>query len=294
MVVWPSNIQEFAREYEETNFGAAISVGTFCQSAMALKQAGLRKFSGPFDWIFSNVGVVSHCIQDDFVKFLDRTQYLAFPDLAEGVSNTNLCAHKFYRDHYGLPVMFNHHAPIYDEEYNYFLRCVYRFRSAMKSDCPKLLLMLIHDTVLDGRYSLLVEALEKYRTEFLLLFLRFSCFACGEDNIANSMAISRLAPQVVAVDFPSSSPSNGVIFSSDVDNERLVSFLRLFNVDSTLLSEPTFVVSSEVFDGTVNFDESWYLAANPDVALAVRNGVFETGRQHYSLHGRREGRRPKA
>jgi SAM-dependent methyltransferase len=39
-----------------------------------------------------------------------------------------------------------------------------------------------------------------------------------------------------------------------------------------------------------NFDESGYLAANPDVAEAVRAGQFRNGRQHFEGHGRREGR----
>jgi SAM-dependent methyltransferase len=40
-----------------------------------------------------------------------------------------------------------------------------------------------------------------------------------------------------------------------------------------------------------NFDESGYLAANPDVAEAVRNGHFRSGRQHFDGPGRKEGRR---
>src|SRR5438270_6415730 len=39
-----------------------------------------------------------------------------------------------------------------------------------------------------------------------------------------------------------------------------------------------------------NFDESGYLAANPDVAEAVRKGQFRSGRQHFEGHGRKESR----
>ncbi len=39
-----------------------------------------------------------------------------------------------------------------------------------------------------------------------------------------------------------------------------------------------------------NFDESGYLAANPDVEQAVRSGFFESGRRHFDIHGRDEGR----
>jgi hypothetical protein len=36
------------------------------------------------------------------------------------------------------------------------------------------------------------------------------------------------------------------------------------------------------------FDEEGYLLANPDVAEAVRSGLFATGRQHFDLYGRQE------
>ena len=38
------------------------------------------------------------------------------------------------------------------------------------------------------------------------------------------------------------------------------------------------------------FSEESYLAANPDVAEAVSRGTFKSGREHFDLHGRHEGR----
>jgi SAM-dependent methyltransferase len=40
-----------------------------------------------------------------------------------------------------------------------------------------------------------------------------------------------------------------------------------------------------------NFDERAYLSANPDVAQAVKNGSFKSGRAHFNIFGKREGRR---
>lgn len=42
--------------------------------------------------------------------------------------------------------------------------------------------------------------------------------------------------------------------------------------------------------GNVDFVESDYLAANPDVAAAVSRGQFRNGWEHYTLHGMIEGR----
>jgi SAM-dependent methyltransferase len=49
-------------------------------------------------------------------------------------------------------------------------------------------------------------------------------------------------------------------------------------------------VTLETIATPENFDEVGYLAANPDVAEAVRKGHFRNGRQHFEGHGRKEGR----
>jgi SAM-dependent methyltransferase len=42
------------------------------------------------------------------------------------------------------------------------------------------------------------------------------------------------------------------------------------------------------------FDESAYLAANPDVAAAVKRGTVESGRKHFEVFGTKERRRQRA
>lgn len=42
------------------------------------------------------------------------------------------------------------------------------------------------------------------------------------------------------------------------------------------------------------FDEAAYLRTYPDVAKAVRDGKFRSGRHHYNLRGKREGRKGSA
>jgi SAM-dependent methyltransferase len=45
-----------------------------------------------------------------------------------------------------------------------------------------------------------------------------------------------------------------------------------------------------VHQDTSEFEEADYLAANPDVAAAVRSGAFSSGADHYARHGRHENR----
>jgi hypothetical protein len=52
-----------------------ISIGPYCSAADIIKNAGLRKSAYPFDYIFSSLEMVKHCINDRFNTFLDKTQY---------------------------------------------------------------------------------------------------------------------------------------------------------------------------------------------------------------------------
>ncbi len=47
------------------------------------------------------------------------------------------------------------------------------------------------------------------------------------------------------------------------------------------------------FVQSMDFDEDWYLEANPDVRQAVCAQKLASGREHYLRYGKREGRKPK-
>ncbi len=69
---------------------------------------------------------------------------------------------------------------------------------------------------------------------------------------------------------------------------RLYELVRqtVWSAQKRRLSRPTYN-----FVTPHNFDESNYLAANPDVAMCVRNNVFPSGRDHFYRFGNAEGRR---
>lgn len=52
-------------------------------------------------------------------------------------------------------------------------------------------------------------------------------------------------------------------------------------------------VDLQEIPSNATFEESAYLAANPDVAAAVAAGAFRSGRRHFEKHGRAEGRRQR-
>lgn len=114
-----------------------VSLGSHCYTSAMLQRWQLRPWSGPFDWLFSSPGMVAHCIEDDFRLFLDRSQYEPVPleDRKAGHA-ANRVHHRHYRETFGIDFIFNHHDVHLDEDYAYLVRCVERFRAAMRGDEP--------------------------------------------------------------------------------------------------------------------------------------------------------------
>ena len=108
------------------------SLGDNCLAASFLKRNSLKLASYPFDWVVSGPKVVAHCIKDDFESFLNKSLYVA-----DNTSSTQ-CNHKLYHK----SKLFFHHNPLDNpKDYDYFVRCVDRFRKLLKNDEKKLFIM---------------------------------------------------------------------------------------------------------------------------------------------------------
>jgi hypothetical protein len=95
-----------------------------------LKRNKYKLCSYPFDWIFSSCDIIIHCIEDDFKTFLDKQYYI---DISE-----SKCGHSKYNN-----CMFNHQNPLTNiDHYNYYGRCVNRFKDLLKKQEHKLFIMI--------------------------------------------------------------------------------------------------------------------------------------------------------
>ncbi|MGL4759107.1 MAG: DUF1796 family putative cysteine peptidase, partial [Patescibacteria group bacterium] len=93
-------------------FKHVISLGCACNTSLYLKELGLKTYSLPYDWIFSNLDMIEHTIEDNFQSFLDRQ--LMF------TRNPKQAGHQYYHD-----MLFNHRNPKDNQEdYDYYQRCI--------------------------------------------------------------------------------------------------------------------------------------------------------------------------
>lgn len=113
---------------------ALVSLGTACFTSTLLKRLDLKSWSGPLDWVFSSIPMTTHCVEDDFNTFLDRRYYVPVP-LAERKHGptVNRVQHEFYRKHFGVDFVFNHHDVHLVDDYAYLRRCVERLRQQLDS-----------------------------------------------------------------------------------------------------------------------------------------------------------------
>lgn len=208
-------------------FARAMSLGTFCHAAHVLRDVGLRETMGPFDWVFSQPAMITHCLEDGFATFLDPSQY-EVPQISDRVDpSANVCEHRYYRDAFGVRFMFNHHDLTQAHEHARFTRAVANFRRQMKAQGRSLLVMVSNRTVTDEMVNRMVKALRIYGSRFHLLVLRF--VVCEVERINEvSPTLAKRMDQACVIDFPVTSASNGVLFESVADNARLRHLLRGF------------------------------------------------------------------
>jgi Putative papain-like cysteine peptidase (DUF1796) len=113
-----------------------ISLGLNCFSAAAMDRVGLDRAQCPFDWLSVTIPMVIECIEDDFVKLLDRQYYEPVPQ----PDGTVQYKHTGYQTPWAAT--FSHFDPNGGSGRYYLERCIERFRDIMASDEPKTFLFV--------------------------------------------------------------------------------------------------------------------------------------------------------
>lgn len=125
-----------------------ISIGPWCNTSAALKEANKRDLSYPFDWIFSCPDMIADCIRDSFNKFLDpiyledfttdRSDHTYYKHIVR-ISQEYLLHHSHNAHEHG-PI-FNHHylgnASVLD---SYRRKCS-RFMQALEDSTEPVILI---------------------------------------------------------------------------------------------------------------------------------------------------------
>lgn len=204
---------------------AHVALGTFCHVASALRDTGLRRWTGPFDWIFSTPAMISACLADDFAAFLDPAQLasVAPAELAHGAKRQG--RHPVYEARYGLPPLFNHHDPAASaSDARSFERAVGRMRAALGPGGRNLLYMMSEIRWPEGEVAELAARLGRTASRNTLAILTVESGAAEHAWSAGEREIEGC--RVLDVDIHTHSRSTGIAFSDPRDAPFLGAILR--------------------------------------------------------------------
>jgi hypothetical protein len=149
---------------DDTEINYVCSLGRLCYPASFLKKNKLKLVSYPFDWTFSNFDMIIHAIEDDFKIFLDQSYYVNIDE--------TICDHSYYKD-----LRFNHHNPLINKkDYNYYKRCVNRFKNLLKYKERKLFIIIFNnldmiDINIKNNIINFNNRLKKYTNNYILLVI---------------------------------------------------------------------------------------------------------------------------
>ena len=192
------------------------SFGPTCQSSQILKRNKLKLCSYPFDWIFSKYDNIIHCIENDFQIFLDKSYYIDI--------SYKMCGHSYYHKD-----MFGHHNPLnIDSDYNYYIRCIDRFRNMLRSQERKLFIttaLNLNDdinnlTYLKQKMSEFNSKFSKYTTNYILLVI------IHIKNKNENKHIFTYNDNIHFLELHTLSISNGVEFVNNNDNNYLDDIIK--------------------------------------------------------------------
>jgi hypothetical protein len=195
------------------------SLGFNCHSAQFLKTNDLKKASYPFDWIMSNLSVVKHCIEDDFKTFLDKSFYV---DLLIN----DRCGHSIYCEN-----TFVHHNPLHNQkDYEYFVRCVERFRKLLNSNNKKVFFI----SIINGEHNVNNKLNDNIKQQFtelnnilkskttnykLVLIVNYP------NKLINNYIMSEI-DELTIVEIDTLSVNNGTSFINNDDNIFLFNLIK--------------------------------------------------------------------
>ena len=191
----------------------ACSLGYLCQSSEILKRNKYKLCSYPFDWIFSNCDNIIHCIEDNFNIFLDKQYYI-------NLSNTQ-CGHSKYNNS-----MFNHHNPLINvDHYNYYVRCVDRFKNFLRKQEHKLFIMIFvnMDNIENNNITNIIDfnnKFSKYTSNYTLLVIFHI------PNKQQNNHIFTYNDNIHFLELHTLSSSNGVKFINNNDNIYLDNIIK--------------------------------------------------------------------
>jgi len=146
-----------------------ISFGFRCSVASILKELNLKNESFPFDWIVSRLHVIKHCIETNFIEFLNVKNYekihtntYRMKDCDDTfICDEHITANMYYQPEYlknesntyQYHLAINHHNIFDEKDYSYYLRTIERFNAALNDSTEEIKYIHICPLIFENTFS---------------------------------------------------------------------------------------------------------------------------------------------
>ena len=183
------------------------SLGLFCHTSFIRKRNNLKQESYPFDWIFSDLSNVIHCIENNFKIFLDKSYYVSIRETA--------CGHTFYNNR-----MWWHHNPLINEaDYAYNIRCILRFKKLLLKIERKLFIVMFVNQDSNNVNENIKDQVIEFNNKFKIYSNNYTllCIIQYSNKNKNNYTCTNVE-NVDFLELDTISKSNGVVFENENDN----------------------------------------------------------------------------
>lgn len=218
LVIAEMEIRDFINPLSLNGSSEYVSLGQNCLSSWYLKQVGLKKFSYPFDWIFSSTEIVEDCVADNFAKFLNKKYYL----------KGKVTGHTIYHSH-----LFNHFDPLDVKYFQYYKRCCSRFEKLLTGDFKTIFFInLINEPnervswskgfnrdfqmPIDQNLTTALDFSESFKSNFVVepsfVFLNI------KSNSTGKIEINKINNNFIFLDYCAIGSNTGVYFENPLDD----------------------------------------------------------------------------
>lgn len=202
------------------------ALGQTPQCAQLLKQLGLKRVTGPFDWISVNPAALLHMLQDNFNEFLNPMH--CKPQTSGSGALLRAVEHGFYQEHYGVAQMFSFHNLNRATDLEQYKQAVEVMRNALNWDAPTLSVYITSDPMPVDTFNQLLEQLQSCGPQNRLLLVRVQHQADrDQQESGEGVGIEPMAhPNGLLATLPVFSQSDGTVFADAIDNVRLARLLH--------------------------------------------------------------------
>lgn len=206
-----------------------ISLGCSCNVSYFIKMLNLKRFSLPFDWIFSNCKMIIDILDNNFKDFINIKYIIG--------TSKHIKYHK---------KMFSHKNMTKEKNIEYYKRCIIRFQKVINSKKKKLFIHTSYKILKNriGYANFFIFPYDKYKLETNKDYIElYNCLNLITQNFILIIIIQipfcekpkiikkNIKPELIIFDLHLKGDTSGTFFSYDIDNNNYKKIINSYNYE---------------------------------------------------------------